>query len=101
MIDNDGGLPTRAEFSEWLGSSFRNEPNDTNTTELELVECNTVVDDDVQETFSLVFRAPIGVSPDQRIYTLANGNRRFDVFLVPIKHTDEGLFFEAVFNRLK
>lgn len=102
MIDKGEGLPTRLQFSQQLDRSFRTSGAELEGFELELVEFNDVVDNDVQETFSLVFRGPVNMPPSQTTYTLANDEvGEFDIFLVPVKQDGKGLYFEAVFNRLK
>ena len=53
-----------------------------------------------QECFSLVFKAPAGTACEQMIYSLEHpALGAFELFLVPIKRSSEGVFFEAVINR--
>jgi hypothetical protein len=67
-----------------------------------LVEVSEVRNDDNQEIFTLLFRAPVGTSAGPNSYTLHHklmGN--MNIFITPIKADKEGVYFEAVFNRLK
>ena len=66
-----------------------------------LTQCKVKLLNSIQECFSLVFKAPIDAPQVQALYRLSHpviGTA--DIFLVPFKKTDEGLFYEAVFNRL-
>jgi hypothetical protein len=66
-----------------------------------LVECNTVVINDTQECYSLLFRGPSDHPPVQGTYLLHNNKLgELHLFLVPIKRDDQGLYFEAVMNHL-
>jgi hypothetical protein len=48
-----------------------------------------------------VFRGPVDVPPNQSIYTLQNDKLgAVELFLVPVKKDDKGLYFEAVINHL-
>lgn len=102
MTENGGGLPNRAHFSKQVGRTFRAAGPDGTEFELTLTECSEIVDNDTQETFSLLFLAPAGTAPAQMTYTLVNDEMGpIDVFLVPASSVGNGLYFEAIFNLLK
>ena len=87
-----------ATFAGHLNSKFRllDEP----TTELELVE---VFDGSTSHhvNFSLVFRGPLQPVLPQRIYPVEHAALgRFDLFIVPVRRDAQGLYYEAVFNRV-
>ena len=68
---------------------------------LTLTQCKVKLLNSMQECFSLVFQAPLAAPPVQALYLLHHpviGTAH--IFLVPFKKTDEGLYYEAVFNRL-
>lgn len=54
-----------------------------------------------QEAFSLVFQGPAGWLFPQQIYHLVHEQfGPLDIFLVPIQQDSEGIYYEAVFNRM-
>lgn len=77
-------------------------PNDPGALlTLTLMQCKVKLLNSMQECFSVVFKAPTDAPQTQALYRLhhpAIGTA--DIFLVPFKKTDEGLFYEAIFNRL-
>jgi hypothetical protein len=95
MLEN----ATPSTFSEHLNTTFRlhYEPS---VVELELIE---LFDGSTprQVRFSLVFRGPHDPFLAQRIYKMEHEQLgAFDLFIVPIKREEDGLYYEAVFNRL-
>ena len=55
-----------------------------------------------QERFSLVFRGPRHTLLQQGIYQLQHKQLGvLELFLVPVGQDHEGLYYEAVFNRLR
>ena len=51
--------------------------------------------------FSLVFRGPQEPLLPQQIYAFEHDKLgRFDLFIVPVKRDANGLYYEAVFNRV-
>jgi hypothetical protein len=90
-----------AAFLENLGSTFRLEIEGCDPFELELFEVSDLQKTPQQEMFSVVFRCRAGSVLPQRIYRLEHEKMgQFDLFLVPIKKDDQGVHYEAVFNRL-
>src|SRR5687768_221690 len=101
MIDIAEKLPTRVEFSEQVGTVFEAALPDGAKLELTLIGFDEHVVNEVQENFSLLFRAPVDTPPAQGIYRLMHARLGvIDIFLVPVKQDAEGLYFEAVFNNL-
>ncbi|MGI8642374.1 MAG: DUF6916 family protein [Pyrinomonadaceae bacterium] len=73
----------------------------TEPIELELVEAIEPVIALQQEFFSLIFLGPKNLLLPQKIYQLAHERLGNGVlFLVPIGQNEEGIRYEAVFNRL-
>jgi len=73
----------------------------TEPIELELVEATEQQITPRQEMFSLIFLGPKELLLPQRMYQLAHerlGNGT--LFLVPIGQSEEGIRYEAAFNRL-
>ena len=89
------------EFTKHLNTKFRICPEGVEKVEAELTNVSEHLVSPRQERFSITFRA-------SNETFLAQGLRRFehdqmgtfDLFIVPIERTDEGTYYEAVFNRL-
>ncbi len=114
------GMPAKLELAEFeaaVTSEFQMDTNpeiasgdvplcgapigSTTMLTLTLTQCKVKLMNSMQECFSLVFKAPNDAPVAQALYRLHHpviGSA--DIFLVPFKKTDEGLFYEAVFNRL-
>ena len=91
----------RATFEEHLNSRFRVLELVNATCELELIEVTELKGTSVQEVFSLLFRGPVDAPRVQSSFTLQHdviGD--FIIFLTPVKVDNDGLYFEAIFNRL-
>jgi hypothetical protein len=89
-----------AEFLENLESKFRLHLDDSEQVELELFEVSERKTAQRQEIFSIEFRCPSSVVLPQRTYRLDHDKLgQFDLFLVPIRKDDQGVYYEAVFNR--
>lgn len=70
-------------------------------TGTELIEVTELKATSRSESFSLLFLAPSDVPPEQRIYQVEHSALgSFEIFLVPIEKTDEGMLFETIFNRM-
>jgi hypothetical protein len=88
-------------YAEQLHSHFRHVTEDAQTIELELV--NVILKDSPpgHEQFSLTFRGPKHMSPAQKTYRLEHDRfEASDIFLVPVGQDQDGIYFEAVFNRI-
>jgi hypothetical protein len=71
-------------------------------TELELVEATELDSSARIEQFSLIFKANQEAPPYQSIYSLEHQSLgTAEVFLVPIKRDQEGLYYQAIFNRFR
>jgi hypothetical protein len=88
-----------ATFAEHLHSTFRVH-HESVAVELTL----TAVSDNStpqQVMFSLLFRGPSAPALAQQIYPFAHDRLgRFDLFIVPVRQDAQGLYYEAIFNRL-
>ena len=97
-----GLAPAKGDFFKQVEGTFRAASVEGPEFDLRLVECRDILDDDVQETFSLMFLAPADTPAVQRTYRLTNDAMgSLDVFLVPLRQDGTGVYFEAIFNRLK
>ena len=101
MSDIVGELPTRGEFSQQINSVFRTRLGDGSDIDLRLVQFDEHAVNATQENYSLLFQAPADMPPVQSIYRLDHeALGEMDLFLVPVKKDDSGLYYEAVFNQL-
>jgi hypothetical protein len=92
-------LPARQDFSEALDTVFVARANDASPFDLYLVEVTELVSNEMQENFSLLFRGPVDAPPSQQIYKLDHKQLgEMDLFLVPVKKNESGIYYEAVFN---
>jgi hypothetical protein len=94
-------LPTKEQFSEQLNSTFRANLDDGQVIDLQFFKLESTISNPVQEAFSLMFRAPVDAPPFQNMFRLEHEKLgAMELFLVPVKKKDDGLYYEAVFNRL-
>jgi hypothetical protein len=79
---------------------FRLKQESAETVELELVEANDVGSTPRQAQFSIVFRGPHNPLLAQGIHKIEHDALgTFDLFMVPIKRDQAGIYYEAIFNR--
>jgi hypothetical protein len=92
---------SKSSFEAAVNSPFLMQRPDGAPLALELVQYKLKIETKMQECFALLFKAPLVAPPLQDTYTLQHAALgTLELFLVPVKQTDDGLFFEAVFNRL-
>ena len=93
---------TRDTFARQLNSRFRVERHGAGAVTLELVEAGEVRSSGRSETFSILFRGPPDVFLPQAIYRFEHDAiGAFDLFTVPIRRDQDGVYYEALFNRLR
>jgi hypothetical protein len=101
MEESRTHLPPREAFAAAVSSGFDVRSGDEAPVQFTLLECNTLVDTNVQECYTLLFRGPADLPPVQGIYALENDQLgRIKLFLVPIRKDAQGIYFEAVMNHL-
>jgi hypothetical protein len=91
---------TREIFARYLNTHFQVGGEAAHSAALELVEASATPAPPSYEAFSIVFRGPSDRPLPQgmhRFYHDAIGT--FDLFTVPIRRDQHGLYYEAVFNR--
>jgi hypothetical protein len=92
---------TRASFAEHLNSKFQLSVGPEAAVEVELIEVEQRRSTPRQDQFSVVFRAPLDVPARQGVYHLKHDPLGdLELFLVPFKQDESGIYFEAFFNRL-
>jgi len=93
---------TKERFQSALNSEFSMHIENADVPiALQLVQFESKVNTPIQECFSLLFRAPADAPAVQMLCTLGHADLGAqEIFLVPVKKNADGLFYEAVFNRL-
>jgi hypothetical protein len=92
---------TKEAFAAALNTEFAMHLEGSEAISLKLVQHQVPLMSAVQECFTLLFQAPLHAPNEQSLRTLQHATLgELEVFLVPVKKTEEGLFYEAVFNRL-
>ena len=92
---------TRDAFAEQLNTKFYIHFTPEAATEAELVEVTELKKIYVQESFSVFFLAPLEPQFEQRIYQIEHSQLgAFELFLVAVNRKENGIKYEAVFNRL-
>ncbi len=113
-VDNDSAdlsFPTKAQFSEYLNTTFWISLGTWNTLEIELVAVNELKQSATakepanakRERFSLIFKGPKNTPLRQDTYTIKHHNLgNLLIFLVPMgsDKTGTGLRYEAIVSRL-
>jgi hypothetical protein len=99
-----------ATFGAQLNSSFRIHLSPRHIVEVELVDVTERGSTDGkqpwgavrQERFSIVFRGPPEGLLQQGMYQMQHDHLgAFELFLVPVGRDKDGVYYEAVFNRLR
>jgi hypothetical protein len=90
-------------FSPHLNTKFllKREPEGAaEAVEMELIEAIDLGSTPRQEQFSIVFRGPLAPQLEQAIYSIEHKELgTFELFIVPFKKGQDGMYYEAVFNR--
>lgn len=93
---------TPASFSEISNKTFRLHIPETDVLELELIKVEDLGSTGKQERFSVLFRGPLDRAVQQGSYSFEHEELgTFGLFIVPISRQEDGLVYEAAFNRLK
>lgn len=94
-------LPSMHTFAERVRTTFAARGEQGGAFALELLDVQQVGASESHGSFSLMFRAPADVPPEQGSYRLEHQSlSAMELFLVPVKRDATGVFFEAVFNTL-
>lgn len=93
---------TAATFSEVLNTKFRFHLSETDLLELEVIKVEEMGSSPRQERFSILFQGPLDQVLLQGMYRVEHDQLgTFDLFIVPIAKEEEGIVYEAAFNRIK
>jgi hypothetical protein len=89
---------TKDAFQAAQHSEFSMVLSTGNLLPLQLIECTSQLQSAIQECFTLLFQAPVDAPNEQSLSNLRH--QAMGELLVPVKRNADGLFYEAVFNRL-
>lgn len=93
---------TLDSFVRALNTSFRLNSTSSQPLKLLLIEATDLTSFPRSEAFSIVFRGPQRPFLPQAIYKLDHDSLgSLELFLVPIGPDEEGMRYEAIFNRLR
>ncbi|HYY58877.1 MAG TPA: hypothetical protein VE842_16215 [Pyrinomonadaceae bacterium] len=90
-------------FAQHLNSKFLIKPEqaDAAAVEVELIEAQAARSIPGQEQFSITFRGPLDAPLRQAMHRFEHAELgAFDLFIVPIKREQDGMYYEAVFARM-
>jgi hypothetical protein len=91
---------TLEDFSQHMNSKFMIGVEGADAIGLELVEAEDIGSTLQHEQFSIVFRGPNDRLLPQGIYSVEHNElEKFDLFIVPIRQDQNGIYYEAIFNR--
>jgi len=89
------------DFSKHLNTKFKVYYSDEKVFEAELVEVLELSNDEILETFSIIFLIPAEFGFEQRIFKIEHPEMgTIETFIVPIRQVESGIRYEAIFNRL-
>lgn len=92
---------TRDLLAEQLNSVFRLQHDQYGEIQLVLAEVSELKQFRNQQSFSLFFRGPNDQPLPQKMYRMSHAVLgEADLFIVPIGSDQQGLEYQAVFNRL-
>ncbi|HSB09849.1 MAG TPA: hypothetical protein VLM38_10225 [Blastocatellia bacterium] len=92
---------TAASLSEQLNTKFRLHLPSSEIVELELTDVEDFGSSGRQERFSILFKGPLDPAVWQGMYRLDHDHfGTLDLFIVAIGKEEDGMRYEAVFNRL-
>jgi Domain of unknown function (DUF6916) len=92
---------TREGLLEQLNSKFLMRLPDAEPLELELVSVTELPSAPGQDQFSVIFRGPLAAPLAQGIFQLEHPQfGTFGIFLVPLGRDQQGVQYEALFNRI-
>ena len=77
---------SRDRFTQHLNTQFHVGRHGAGHVSVELVEGSQARTTPGYESFSIVFRGPLGA---------------FELFIAPIRRDDHGIYYEAVFNHIR
>ena|SRR5215211_7913576 len=101
MYQPGAQLPAKQAFSAAVNTTFGITAKEGGRVPFTLVECNSLISNERQECYSLLFKGPTDQPPVQDTYILENDQLgSMELLLVPVRLDESGLYLEAVMNHL-
>src|SRR3954463_1196006 len=93
---------THEAFSQHANTNFQVQVDDNTNVPLELTDVSELKLYPRQEEFTLTFRGPSDMFLGQGIRNFTHeGMGEFELFIVPVRQDAQGLYYEAIFNRMR
>lgn len=93
---------THEAFTQHANTKFQIPVEEDTPVELELTDVSEIKLYPKQEEFSIVFRGPLDMFLGQGVRSFTHEQMgEFELFIVPIRQDAQGIYYEAVFNRLR
>jgi hypothetical protein len=93
---------THEEFAKNANTKFHVKLDENTRVELELTEISELKLHPHQEEFAVVFRGPLDMYLGQGVGSFTHDQMgQFELFVVPIRQDEQGIYYQAVFNRLR
>ena len=93
---------THEEFTKNANTKFQVQLDENTRVELELTEVSELKLHPRQEEFAIVFRGPLNLYLGQGLGFFKHDQMgQFELFIVPIRQDEQGVYYEAVFNRIR
>ena|SRR6185295_6279115 len=93
---------THEEFTKNANTKFQVQADENTRVEVELTNISELKLHPHQEEFAVQFRGPLDMFLGQGVRDFTHDQMgQFQLFIVPIKHDEQGVYYEAVFNRLR
>ena len=93
---------THEEFSKNANTKFQVQADENTHVDLELIGISELEVHPHQEEFAVQFRGPLDTYLGQGVRNFAHDQMgQFELFIVPIRQDEQGVYYEAVFNRLR
>jgi len=92
---------TLADFVGHINDTFDVQGDVDEAVSIRLIAANSIISNDLQENFDVVFKGPLGSFLPQSVYTFEIPVQgKHEIFLVPIGQEPDGFIYQAVFNYL-
>jgi hypothetical protein len=90
-----------ADFEKHLNTKFKIHRAEDSVFEAALVEVFELRNDDLLESFSIIFLVPIEFGFFQQIFKFEHDEMgTMELFIVPVRQVETGIRYEAIFNRV-
>ena len=97
-----GASLTHEEFTKNANTKFQVHFENNTVVDLELTEISELKLHPQQEEFTIEFRGPLDMVLSQGTHFFTHDQMgQFELFLVPVRQDEQGVYYEAVFNRLR